>query len=198
MERRFASGTSHNQTQLGLSPREQQVLDLLLRAQSLKEIAKALNVSVNSAKGYVKAIYLKARVHSARELITRHAQSGPPEDEVLASICALVACPTPREILPRCLTALRIWTGAAEATVLDPNRTNPPSGRGFVIPVPAALDARGCVFWLSAPPSGWAPEAAETAEEIVRLAARRAVALTPPRPAPRSQRPAQSPQVRAS
>lgn len=198
MKRSFTSDKPLDQTHLTLSPREQQVLDLLLRAQSLKEIANAQNISVNSAKGHVMAIYRKVQVRSARELIARHAKIGPPEDPFLASICALLESRTLRDLIARCVEALRVWTGATEATVLDPNRTDPPSARCIAIPVPAALDAPGCVFWLSAPPSGWAPVAAETAEEIVRVAARCAAAQTPPRFPPRSQGSPPSPRLRVS
>ena len=199
MERPSAPSAPFDQAQLRFSPRQQEVLELLLHAQSLKEIASALHISVNSAKGHVKTIYLKSQVRSARELIARHAGSGPPDDQFLASVCALIAGRTPREVLTRCLEALRIWTGAAETTVLAANSKTPPPRCGFVVPVPATLGAPGYVFWLAAPSGGWDAEAARaTVEEVIRIAARCAAALPTPQVPPRSQGPANQPRLRVS
>jgi DNA-binding CsgD family transcriptional regulator len=51
------------------SRREQQIVDLLLQAKSIKDVAIALDLSANTVKDYAKNIYRKANVHSARELM---------------------------------------------------------------------------------------------------------------------------------
>lgn len=47
---------------LSLSPRERQMIDLLARGQSNKEIARHLNVSANTVKFHLKNAYRKLRV----------------------------------------------------------------------------------------------------------------------------------------
>lgn len=56
-------------SELGLSPRMQQVLDLQLHGFSLKQIARQLAVSQHTAHTYVKAIYARFHVSSRAELM---------------------------------------------------------------------------------------------------------------------------------
>lgn len=55
----------------GFSPRERQIIRELMDAHSVKEIAGELNISVNTVKDYLKTVYQKAQVHSARELLIK-------------------------------------------------------------------------------------------------------------------------------
>lgn len=55
----------------GFSPREREIIRELLDAHSVKEIAGELNISVNTVKDYLKTVYQKAQVHSARELLIK-------------------------------------------------------------------------------------------------------------------------------
>src|SRR6185437_7187692 len=60
------------------SPRERQIVDAVLQAKSVKDIAADLDLSVNTVKDYLKVIYRKAMVHSARELMRRLMPGGRP------------------------------------------------------------------------------------------------------------------------
>lgn len=51
------------------SPRERQIVGAVLDAKPVKDIARELDLSVNTVKDYLKTVYRKARVHSARELM---------------------------------------------------------------------------------------------------------------------------------
>ena len=55
----------------GLSPRERDVFDLLVRGRSIDYIAQNLTISFNTAKSHIRHIYVKADVHSRQELIDR-------------------------------------------------------------------------------------------------------------------------------
>jgi len=55
-----------------LSPREQQVLDLLARGASSKEIASQLSLSVETIRMNVKHIYAKLHVHSRSEATAKY------------------------------------------------------------------------------------------------------------------------------
>jgi LuxR family maltose regulon positive regulatory protein len=59
-----------------LSPREQEVLELLAAGKSVKEIAAALTISVNTAKVHVKNIYRKLGSHSRKVVFDRAAALG--------------------------------------------------------------------------------------------------------------------------
>lgn len=52
-----------------LNPREQQVLRLLARAESTREIARHLGISVPTARGYIQSIFSKLGVHSRVEAL---------------------------------------------------------------------------------------------------------------------------------
>lgn len=57
--------------QYNLSPREQEILDYLLRGRSLRSIATETYLSYNTVKTHVSHIYRKANVHTRDELIDR-------------------------------------------------------------------------------------------------------------------------------
>ncbi len=53
----------------GLSPRERDVFDLLVRGRSIDYIAQSLTISFNTAKSHIRHIYVKVDVHSRQELL---------------------------------------------------------------------------------------------------------------------------------
>ena len=57
----------------GLSPREQEVLDLLARGYLYKEIAERLNISVPTVNTYVRRIYEKLHVRSRAQAVAKYA-----------------------------------------------------------------------------------------------------------------------------
>ena len=56
-----------------LSPREQEVLDLLARGYLYKEIAERLNISVPTVNTYVRRIYEKLHVRSRGQAVAKYA-----------------------------------------------------------------------------------------------------------------------------
>jgi len=58
---------------LSLSPREQEVLDLLARGYLYKEIAERLNISVPTVNTYVRRIYEKLHVRSRGQAVAKYA-----------------------------------------------------------------------------------------------------------------------------
>ena len=58
-----------------LTPREQDIFDLLLEGLSLKEIAYKLNISYSTADNYRGKIYLKLGVKSIQELYIKYSQN---------------------------------------------------------------------------------------------------------------------------
>jgi DNA-binding CsgD family transcriptional regulator len=72
-----------------LSPRQQQVLALLVRGASDKDVAAALSISVHTAHGYAKALYRSCQVHSRAELITRLAPGNGHRAQLVAESLAL-------------------------------------------------------------------------------------------------------------
>ncbi len=61
-----------------LSAREQQVLQLLSRGYSNKEIASELSLSVETVHNYIKHVYEKMHVRSRAEAVAKYMSSGPP------------------------------------------------------------------------------------------------------------------------
>ena len=59
-------------TRSGLTPRETEVLYLLVRGDAVKEIARKLFISSGTAKNHVLKIYAKTGCHSRVELVNRH------------------------------------------------------------------------------------------------------------------------------
>jgi DNA-binding NarL/FixJ family response regulator len=63
-----------------LSPREQEVLDLLARAYLYKEIADRLNISVPTVNTYVRRIYEKLHVRSRGQAVAKYAHLSTHQD----------------------------------------------------------------------------------------------------------------------
>src|SRR5215813_13936585 len=61
-----------------LSPREQEVLDLLARGYLYKEIAERLNISVPTVNTYVRRIYEKLHVRSRGQAVAKYAHLSQP------------------------------------------------------------------------------------------------------------------------
>ena len=55
----------------GLTPREQEILSLLVRGRSKAHIAEAFLISENTVRGHVKHIYAKLEVHGKQELLDK-------------------------------------------------------------------------------------------------------------------------------
>ncbi len=60
-----------------LSPREQEVLDLLARGYLYKEIAERLNISVPTVNTYVRRMYEKLHVRSRAQAVAKYARLSP-------------------------------------------------------------------------------------------------------------------------
>ncbi len=60
-----------------LSPREQEVLDLLARGYLYKEIAERLNISVPTVNTYVRRMYEKLHVRSRAQAVAKYARFAP-------------------------------------------------------------------------------------------------------------------------
>jgi DNA-binding CsgD family transcriptional regulator len=61
---------------MNLSPRERQVLLLLLKGDSRKQVAKKLTLSEHTVADYLKVIYRKLDVCSRAELLTKYLHNG--------------------------------------------------------------------------------------------------------------------------
>lgn len=61
-----------------LAPREQQVLELLVKGYSYKDVSKELNISTSTVGTYVQRIYEKLHVSSRREIVDRLGKSDRP------------------------------------------------------------------------------------------------------------------------
>ena len=61
---------------VGLTPREQQVLNLMAKGFSHLEIARLLQVSVNTTRTQAKSIYSKLNVHSRSQAVFEAAVLG--------------------------------------------------------------------------------------------------------------------------
>jgi DNA-binding NarL/FixJ family response regulator len=57
-----------------LSPREQEVLELLARGYLYKEIAERLNISVPTVNTYIRRMYEKLQVRSRAQAVARFAR----------------------------------------------------------------------------------------------------------------------------
>ena len=62
-----------------LSPREQEVLDLLARGYLYKEIAERLNISIPTVNTYVRRMYEKLHVRSRAQAVAKYAHLTHPE-----------------------------------------------------------------------------------------------------------------------
>ncbi|TAN24553.1 MAG: response regulator transcription factor [Acidobacteria bacterium] len=113
------------------SAREQQVVQALIAAKRVKTIAHELALSENTVKDYIKTIYRKADVHSARELMRRcQAQRAGLTDaglgQLLQQVQQLNEAATPAEVLAQLRRAVRAWSHgrrAAAKAASSPTRT---------------------------------------------------------------------------
>ena len=76
---------------MNLTPRQQQVYDLMIKGFSQRTAAKIIGLSVRSVKEYSAQIYKKLDAHSAREVVAKHYmgmgctnESGMPGAELLS------------------------------------------------------------------------------------------------------------------
>ena len=67
-----------------LSPREQEVLDLLARGYLYKEIAERLNISIPTVNTYVRRMYEKLHVRSRAQAVAKYAHLALPEPPLAA------------------------------------------------------------------------------------------------------------------
>lgn len=101
------------------SPREQQVVDLLLSGRQMKEIAAELGLSVNTVREYAKSIYQKAAVQSARELLARAASGGGPPLGHVEALLAIAEARDADSLVQACVTALRRWARPREILTIE-------------------------------------------------------------------------------
>ncbi len=68
---REKSGASKPIADVGLSPREREVLDGLTRGLAYKQIAGELDVSIDTVRTHIRGVYRKLQVHSVAEAVGR-------------------------------------------------------------------------------------------------------------------------------
>jgi DNA-binding NarL/FixJ family response regulator len=69
--RRLPAAAGAAPSRLDLTPREQDVLRELVRGRSYQQVADALDVTVDTVRGYIKSLYRKLQVHSVAEAVSR-------------------------------------------------------------------------------------------------------------------------------
>ena len=97
------------------SPRERQIIAALTAAKQVREIALELHLTPNTVKSYIKALYLKAEVHSVRELMLKFPPAGRAADERLDSLSRVLGAADVSQLQAEALAMLRVWTGARQA-----------------------------------------------------------------------------------
>ncbi len=97
------------------SPRERQIIAALTAAKQVREIAVELHLTPNTVKSYIKALYLKAEVHSVRELMLKFPPAGRAADERLDSLYRVLGATDVSQLQAEALAMLRAWTGARRA-----------------------------------------------------------------------------------
>ena len=70
------SGVSNGDVPVGLSPREQEVLNLISRGFAYAEIAQLQGVSVHTVRTHIKSLYGKLAVHSRSEAVFEASKLG--------------------------------------------------------------------------------------------------------------------------
>ncbi|MGH9535347.1 MAG: response regulator transcription factor [Terriglobales bacterium] len=105
------------------SPREQDIIEGLLQAQSVKDIAAQLHLTVNTVKDYVKTIYQKAGVHSSRALLLKFYlppahDTGTPA-ALVAAFQAMLDAPSRRHVVEALREGARGGAGARYVAVYD-------------------------------------------------------------------------------
>lgn len=102
------------------SPREQDIIAGLLQARSVREIADDLHITVNTVKDYIKTIYQKAQVHSARALLIKFYLDRPParpgrSRDLADAIQKLLDSRSRELVLETLVMAAKTCTGGHEA-----------------------------------------------------------------------------------
>jgi len=64
------------QKDYGITPREKEILQLLVQGHSTKEAAAQLNISYHTADGYIRAIYEKLQVNSRGSAVAKAVKEG--------------------------------------------------------------------------------------------------------------------------
>lgn len=83
----FQSASKQTPKLEGLSPREAELLNLLARGFSYKEISDTMGISISTVNTHVHRIYRKLRVNSRGEAVAVYAKipQGPPSPHLLSS-----------------------------------------------------------------------------------------------------------------
>ncbi len=93
--------------------RERQIILGLLAGHPVRHIAASLGVAQNTVRTYVKAIYVKAQVHSVRELMLKYLPGiGAFRLQRVDSLKSLLAATGIFQLHAATLTMFRAWTGA--------------------------------------------------------------------------------------
>ena len=71
-----------------VTPREADVLELLLQGRSNSEIARTLSVGVETVRTHARHVYRKLGVRDRRELVRRHGTSSSPEAPPMAPVAS--------------------------------------------------------------------------------------------------------------
>jgi len=95
-----------------LTPREEQIVKLVQRAQGVATIAHTLGLSQHTVKDHLKSVYQKLQVHSARELLVKlHGQARAalslPELPFLGAAEAILAAGPASAVLPALRAAVQ-------------------------------------------------------------------------------------------
>jgi DNA-binding NarL/FixJ family response regulator len=61
----------HARVDVGLTPRELDVLRCLVQGKSYKAVARALDVSIDTVRSHIRSVYRKLQVHSVAEAVAR-------------------------------------------------------------------------------------------------------------------------------
>lgn len=65
-----------NGTEVDLTPREQEVLACLVQGMSYKAVARELEISIDTVRSHVRAVYRKLQVHNVAEAVGRALREG--------------------------------------------------------------------------------------------------------------------------
>lgn len=135
------------------SPREQDIIEGLLQAQSVKDIAAELHLTVNTVKDYVKTIYQKAGVHSSRALLLRFYLPQPHENDnpqaLVRAVQTMLDSPSRRQVIEAMRDGARGGAGARYVAIYDVFAALPAAGWNGGAGGPAASAApRRAGTWL--------------------------------------------------
>lgn len=132
--------------------RERQIIVALLSGHPVRHIAGSLQVAPNTVRTYVKAIYVKAQVHSVRQLMLKFLPGiGILSNQRRETIKRLLAASGGNQLHAATLAMFRAWTGARRilcweirspaAAILVAN----PQIKSVLVPPPGATRAHTAV-----------------------------------------------------